>query len=247
MATTYLYERIVEHSSVLDPILSKDIQLARTDDSFFVVEDVLAGIMAMWSRDDWIRTNIPELVASGGKETPNGCFPFVGISCYALPFCYFHCTSETAYLTFRQMYKVNPIINKKRFFYNLHTPSLQASSLPPLCALFENLVKERDSALYYHLAKKLAIPPLKIAYRWILYAFVGVLDIEQVMLLWDRMIGYGEVYGKDILSIAAASIILFRRDLIMEATCEKDVKALFNDLSNLKVIPLIQEFLFSAF
>lgn len=199
----------------------------------------------MWSRDDWIRKNIPELVASGGKETPNGCYPFVGISCYALPLCYFHCTSETAYLTFRQMYKrFETFYLTHRFFYNLHTPSIQASALPPLCALFENLIKERDSALYYHMSKTLGIQPLKIGYRWILYAFVGVLDIEQVLLLWDRMIGYGESYGKDLLSIVAAAIFLFRRDLLMQATCEKEVNLLFSDLSSLKVVPLIQGFLF---
>jgi hypothetical protein len=200
------------------------------------MEDVLAGIIGMWSRDDWMRKEIPELIDSGGKNTPNGCYPFFGISSYALPICYFHASPETAYLTFRAIYA--------RFFYNLHTPSLQASSLPPLCALFENLLKEKDAALFHYMSHTLGIQPLKVAYRWILYAFVGVLGINEVLLLWDRMIGYGEVYGKDLLSIAAVSIVLFRRNRLMEAKCEKDVKALFRDLTNLKIIPLIQSFLF---
>lgn len=105
MATTYLYERVLDHSSVLDPIISADVKLCQGDDAFFVFEDVLAGIMAMWSRDDWIAKNIPEIKKeSGSLPTPNGCYPFRGVSCYALPLCYFHSSSETAYLTFRQMY-----------------------------------------------------------------------------------------------------------------------------------------------
>ncbi|KAJ3312998.1 hypothetical protein HDV04_002480 [Boothiomyces sp. JEL0838] len=62
--------------------------------------------------------------------------------------------------------------------------------------------------------------PLEIAFKWILYAFVGILDCDQVLLLWDRIIGYDSL---DILSLTAVAIFDFRRDFLLNCKSRSEV------------------------
>lgn len=98
------------------------------------------------------------------------------------------------------------------YFYRLHSVDNQKGSLLELCALFENLVKQKDSELFFYLAFDLDIQPLDIAFKWILYAFVGILDIDEVLLLWDRIIAYDNL---SLLPLTAAALLLYRKDQIM--------------------------------
>ena len=49
-------------------------------------------------------------------------------------------------------------------------------------------MQELDPALTYHLLE-LNCPPLQLAFRWMVNGFVGHLDTEELLLLWDRVIG----------------------------------------------------------
>jgi hypothetical protein len=53
-----------------------------------------------------------------------------------------------------------------------------------------------------------------------IHAFVRHLEVEQVLLLWDRVIGYDSVLP---LAIAAAAIIAFRRDTLLAASTKGEV------------------------
>jgi hypothetical protein len=85
--------------------------------------------------------------------------------------------------------------------------------------LFENLVKEADSELFFHISHNLGSHPLDIVFKWILYAFVGVLDAEQVLLMWDRMIGFNSV---DVIAVTAAALLTYRRRAVLAATDIKE-------------------------
>jgi hypothetical protein len=106
------------------------------------------------------------------------------------------------------------------FFIHLHTINDRTDNILYLCIAFENLLKQADSHLFFHLQFNIDFQPLSLAYRWILYGFVGVLSPDQVLLLWDRMIGYDTNL---ILSVMAAAIFSFRKSELLLAKCEKDV------------------------
>lgn len=94
----------------------------------------------------------------------------------------------------------------------------------------------------YHL-NHLGISPLKTAFPWIVFMFVGVLEVDQIFLLWDRILGFESL---EIVPIFAASIFVFRSNLILNCQNQEDYEELFNDLSMIKVVPLLQHFLFSS-
>ncbi|KAJ3099869.1 hypothetical protein HDU97_002698 [Phlyctochytrium planicorne] len=87
----------------------------------------------------------------------------------------------------------------------------------------------------------LNVDPTQIAFRWMLYGFLGVMEIEQVLLLWDRILAYDRL---QLLPAAAAAIFIFRRDMLMAARNDKEVEVVFSDLQAIKVMPLLQHYLF---
>lgn len=99
-----------------------------------------------------------------------------------------------------------------RYFYKLHTPCDKHGSILHLAILFENLVKQKDIDVFYYLVHDLDIQPLEIAFKWLMYAFVGILDNEQLLLMWDRIIAYDSL---DLLAISAAALFNFRKPQLM--------------------------------
>ncbi|KAH6571798.1 hypothetical protein BASA61_008997 [Batrachochytrium salamandrivorans] len=148
-------------------------------------------------------------IERGIKDTlypPNGIHPFYGISLYAMPVCFVHSNPKYAYLTFRELYA--------RYFHRLHSISSRQETLLHLCLTFEKVLKQADAGLFHHLSSTLAYPPLDLAFKWIVYGFVGVLDCEQVLLLWDRMMGFDSLY---LLPLTAVALIYYRRSQLLEA------------------------------
>ena len=62
-------------------------------------------------------------------------------------------------------------------------------------------------------------------------------------MLLDRILGFESL---EILPIFAASIFVFRANLILKCQNQEEFDELFEDLSQLKVMPLIQHFLFAT-
>jgi len=61
--------------------------------------------------------------------------------------------------------------------------------------------------------------------------------------VWDRILGFESL---EILPILAAAIFVFRANLIMNCSNQEEFDELFYDLSQIKVMPLIQHFLFAT-
>ena len=118
------------------------------------------------------------------------------------------------------------------------TPS---PALPGLFRAFEDMLQSAQPEVCFHLLQ-LGVPALRLAAPWMIHAFVRHLEVEQVLLLWDRVIGYDSVLP---LAIAAAAVIAFRRDALLAASSAVEVAEVMQDFSQIQVVPLMQDFLFN--
>ncbi|KAK2960780.1 putative TBC1 domain family member 19 [Blattamonas nauphoetae] len=177
-------------------------------------------------RDEWVKETIQEI---GMVES----LPFIGISMFAAPLEFVSTDPAQKYSIFRGLYT--------RYFRKLSHLASEPESLIHLCALFESLAQSFDISAYIH-CLKLGVPPLKIAFRWIYYAFSGFLHPSQLLLLWDRMIGFDSLW---ILPILAAAIFAFRGASILICSNVEQLYGLFSSMTSIEVVPLLQFFLFA--
>ncbi|KAJ3053462.1 hypothetical protein HK097_004213 [Rhizophlyctis rosea] len=264
--TTKLKENIILHDFLVDRLIHADVARIQNDDTFFVFEDTVRNMILFWLRDEWIGRNIPktddidevdgtdsvshmaefkkkvvqksneksEWTMESQIQPPNGLLPFRGLSIYAMPVCYLHAGLDGAYMMFRELYV--------RYFHPLHTLSPHHPSLLTLSTLFESLFKQTNSKLYLHLFHTISSPPHNTAFGWIMFGFIGYLDIEQTLLLWDRIIGFEG--GLELVAVLAVGVFLFYEERLVGARTEKEAQYILSDLSELKVVPLIQYVLF---
>lgn len=111
-----------------------------------------------------------------------------------------------------------------------------------MCKLFEDLLQTYEPEVCYHL-NLLNIQPLKTVFPWLYYAFVGVMEVDQLYFIYDRILGFESL---EILPILAAGIFSFRANMIINCQSQDEFDELFVDLSQFKVTPILQHFLFSA-
>eukprot|EP00051_Salpingoeca_urceolata_P003393 m.57410 g.57410 ORF g.57410 m.57410 type:complete len:166 (+) comp12738_c0_seq1:1286-1783(+) len=110
-----------------------------------------------------------------------------------------------------------------------------------LCLLFENLLQLHQPHVFLHL-QSLMVDPLRIAMPWIVQAFSGFLEVRELLLLWDRMIGFDTL---EVIAVLAASVFAYRRSALLAAQSARDVHLVLRDLIGLKVITLLQFSLFA--
>ncbi|ESO05170.1 hypothetical protein HELRODRAFT_77906 [Helobdella robusta] len=231
-----LKENVAQQNLLIDSLIYKDIKLtAANDDQYFVFEDYIYQILLPFSRDDSVAERLMHKNENGQINCypPNAVVPFHGFAMYVAPLCCVYDDPVTLYYVFRELYT--------RHFYKLHTLSSSNDGIVSLCLQFETMLFERETQLFTHL-KCIGLEPLKTAFKWIIRAFSGYLASEQVLLLWDRIIGYNSLY---ILSILSAAIFSFRRTNLMQVQSSSAAEAILVDLLTLEVVPLIQIFLFA--
>ena len=162
-----------------------------------------------------------------GAIPPCGVLPFKGFPFYAAALCYISCKPVDIYYIHRSMFT--------RYFCHLHSISSHPHSILTLCKTFEDLLQIYEPEVCFHLSD-LGIQPLRIAFPWFYYSFIGYLEMDQVYLLWDRMIGFDTT---EVLAVFAASVFVFRSNLILACYGQDDFEELFADLTQLKVVPLM--------
>lgn len=165
---------------------------------------------------------------------PCGVVPFKGFSNYACPFAFLADRLETAYPIFRAFYC--------RHLCCLHSISDHPNTLLSLCRTFEDLVNLAAPRAAHHVFT-LDASPLRYAFHWIVTAFAGCLPAEQVLQLWDRILGFDAV---ELVPVLAAAVFAFRAKLVLAARRPEEVQLLFADISCIKAIPLLQAFLFAS-
>lgn len=221
-----LRDQAVSKVSLLDGVMIKDIQACITDsDSFFVFEDIAYQLALLFLRDPAVH----------GPPEESSASPFVpcpGFANYFAPICYLHLEVHLMYAVFVRVYQ--------QFLRPLHSLSCHHSGLLRLCAVFETILQERSPSLVLHLRSH-SMEPLQLVFKWIFYAFAGYLDPDQLLWLWDRILGFDSLL---VVPVLAAAILEFRSANLMQVTVLSEAEAVIGDLHHVFILPLLQATLF---
>lgn len=163
---------------------------------------------------------------------PCGVIPFMEFASYITPIAYVRSEVVQVYYTFREMYL--------RYFQLLHSINSHPQGLLYLCATFESLVIACLPDLMLHF-RSINIEPLRFAYHWMMTAFSGFIPVEELLQLWDRIIGFDDMR---LLSILAAGVFYVKKPALMQAGTLTSVKKTLKNLNDVKVIATLQQMLF---
>ena len=166
---------------------------------------------------------------------PSGVVPFKGLARLIAPLCYLYPNPADVHGVFKRLYA--------RLFKKLHAiddDAFPSPAFPGLLALFEDALFRAEPELCFHLAE-IGCPAARLAAPWIFGAFAGYLSVEETLLLWDRAIGFDSLVP---LALAAAAVAALRKPALLAATREEEARECLEDLSEVKVAPLLQEFVF---
>ena len=83
---------------------------------------------------------------------------------------------------------------------------------------------------------------VQVALPWMQLGFVGLLEVDQVLQLWDRIFGYMDITLCAVLSVA---IFVFRAVPLFQCNSASEALIVLNEGLGLKVVPLLQMYLCS--
>merc|ERR1712232_554764 len=165
--------------------------------------------------------------------------PFHQQTLLCAPLCFLHCEPASGYFLFRKLFC--------KIFAKLHIISSAANSILYLCKLFESLSSYLFPSLFFHCVNNIGVQPLTIVFPWMFTAFSSYLCNEEVLNIWDRILSYDQNEdGLLLLPIICCAIFGFRKDALTKCTNQANIHSVFQDLKTIKVIPLLQHFLFTA-
>lgn len=78
---------------------------------------------------------------------------------------------------------------------------------------------------------------IRVVFKWLMRAFSGHLQPQELLILWDLILGYDSL---EILSLLAIIILSFRKESLMQVSTIESIEAVLADLSSIKVLPLVQ-------
>eukprot|EP00877_Chromochloris_zofingiensis_P003595 jgi/Chrzof1/13236/Cz07g25210.t1 len=243
-----LCEGVEQQRLLLDALICSDVNRMVDSENYFVFEESLRAIMLAFSRDASIGKACavqpaPRLAAEtkDGKlirpYPPSGLLPYNGLAAYAAPLCYLYDHPAAVYRIFSALYC--------RYWSVLHTLNIKGApgaGLPVLCKTFVDLLQELDPPVTAHL-DALGHSALDVAFPWMFSAFVGYLSPSETLLLWDRIIGFDSLL---VLPVLAVAVMTFRRDLVLSVESADELIEVMEDLSQLRVVPLLQALLFDS-
>ena len=164
---------------------------------------------------------------------PSAVQPFLGLAIYFAPLCYVLRDRVALYSLSRQLWV--------RLWCKLNVISGDPGTLMHVCATFENLLFSMHPKLFLH-CLRLGVQPLQIALPWIQLGFVGLLECDQILHLWDRVIGYQD---PTVLAVMAVGVFLLRAEAVLCSNVAADVAVMLAEGSRLRVVPILQLVLFS--
>ena len=160
--------------------------------------------------------------------------PFLGLASYTAPLCYLYTDKAALYSMSSQLWS--------QLWCKLNVISGDKGTLLYVCKIFENLLATLDPKLFLHLLS-LDIQPLRIAFSWLQLSFVSFFEIDQLLILWDRVIGFTDL---SLFSLLAVAIFISRSEVLLHCTRPEKAIMILNEGSGLKVIPLLQMMLLSG-
>lgn len=84
---------------------------------------------------------------------------------------------------------------------------------------------------------------MSIALPWLVQAFAGFLSVSEVLLLWDRIVGFDSL---NVLPVLASAIFAFRGRALLLAKTAAEVESVMQDLTGIMALPLLQHALFGG-
>ena len=227
---------------LLDSVMQLDVRDSCNDDHYFIFQETIEKVVFFFMRDPWVAENIKiksgtPLVLKGADRKDLGTFPPAGVipikhfSRYVAPFAFLSDRAEEVYYLFRNFYC--------KYFCYLNSLTSHPKGIISLCRLFEETLQTCESDLMYYL-DSIGVSPLRLAFPWITYAFVGFLEVDQVLLLWDRVLGYDSL---DVIALFAAALIAYRSEQILQLTTQEEIEDLFYDMQHVKAVPILQHIL----
>jgi len=169
-----------------------------------------------------------QIAGHSNAYPPSGFIPFCGWSMYVAPLCYIHDKVEDIYFILRAMYL--------QYWCRLHRIGSHQQGIVSLSILFERLLQRQEPELWIHCLNN-NIQPLKLVLPWMAQAFSGFLVPEQLLYLWDLILGIDSLY---VLPLLAAAILSLRRENLYRIQTQDAAESVCNDLSTIQVIPLLQ-------
>jgi hypothetical protein len=257
---SHLLHSVGAYTFITDALQRFDIQEAVDSEEFFVFEEALHAVMMAFSRDAHVPEksavtintavirvaaaqprggagSAPAAAASGESihcVPPNHVVPFHRQVFLCAPLAFIFAAPAELYFGFRALYL--------RHWCKLHTISSAPEAVVSLSKTFEDLLIARAPQVFFH-CTALGVPPLAVAFPWLFSAFSGWLQVDQVLLLWDRIVAFDSLL---LLPAAAAAIFTFRAKFVLQAKTQQEIHDIFRELCNLQIIPLLQHFLFAT-
>eukprot|EP01031_Cornospumella_fuschlensis_P026974 gene26974-32589_t len=223
-----------------DELFLFDLQTVLDDPRFFVFEEELKEVVLCFTRDHSVFTTATyqihaPLLREMGADYPNdypappcGVFPHLGFCTYFAPPCYVFKHKPSLFLVCRALYC--------EIWCKLNVVASGRDTLLGLCASFESLLMEAQPRLFLHLVG-LGLQPLKVAFPWMQLAFIGLLEIDQLLHLWERVLGFGDPL---LLSVAAAGVFVYRAEMLLRCSSEAEAVAVLMEGSRLHIVPILQ-------
>ncbi|EEY67003.1 uncharacterized protein PITG_17493 [Phytophthora infestans T30-4] len=229
-----LQQQVAQWAYLTDDMYLLDLQQTINSCDYFVFQDHLESVLMAFTRDTYVKAQALQVngAVTCSLVPPNGVLPFSGLVMYLAPLAYLFADPVEIYYVFRELYI--------RYWSKLNVIRTERGTILPLCKLFEDLIVRSSPAAVFHL-RNIGLKPLDVAFPWIQSAFSGVLDIDQVLLLWDRVIGYDSL---EIVVIFAAALFSFRADELECVSTREEVDDLFTELIDIPVVTLLQDYLF---
>ena len=160
--------------------------------------------------------------------------PFLGLSIYSAPLCYIFRNKASLYSMTRLLWT--------RIWCRMNVISGDTGTLLHVCATFENLLMSIQPTLFLHLVR-LGVQPILIAMPWLQFGFVGLLEMDQILHLWDRLIGYQDPY---ILALLAVAVFVVRSEAVLAVSSANEACSILMEGSRLRVVPLLQMMVFKG-
>jgi len=225
-----------------DDMICNDVSSPSKEHDFFVFGDMVKEVLHAFCRDPAVAQlsiqpkPLPLISCTGSGQhaafPPSEIPPGRGLSDYVFPLCFVYAQPVEVYYVFREMWT--------RYWCKLQSISSSQGTLLPLLRLFEDLLQESAPAVFWHLLR-LQLNPCRIALPWIFSGFASYLPAEQTLLLWDRIIGFNNL---ELLAVTAAAVFVYRAKSLLQAHEKSHAIRLLDDATGLKVVPLLQLFLY---